>query len=160
RHPTGEEVLFEWPTIALVELGGNIGVAVLADQLAQQRAIELGRIHVRHALGAAPLPVLDQIAEQLAAPADATLEEGEAQVREAPGQPAEKQRLGDVVASVGEVADVVEREVRRAVALAVRAASGMEGRRDAELAALLPERVVVVLAVDAELIEALGIAGE
>ena len=36
----------------------------------------------------------------------------------------------------------------------------MEGRRDAELAAFLPQRVVVVLAVEAELIEALGIAGE
>ncbi len=36
----------------------------------------------------------------------------------------------------------------------------MEGGRDAEVAALLPERVVVVLAVETELIEALGIARE
>ena len=63
-----------------VELGGDIGVAVLVDQLAQQRAIELGRVHVRHALGAAPLPMLDQVTEQLAAPADAALEEREAQI--------------------------------------------------------------------------------
>src|SRR5256886_17132484 len=34
------------PIFALVELGGDIGVAVLVDQLAQQRAIELGRVHV------------------------------------------------------------------------------------------------------------------
>src|SRR5262249_27238515 len=111
-------------------------------------------------LGAAPLPVLDQVTEQLAAPADAALEEREAQIGEAPGHAAEEQRLGDVVAGRGEVTDVVEGEVRRAVALAIGAAAGMEGRRDAELAALLPERVVVVFAVEAELIEAQRVAGE
>ena len=82
--------------------------------------------------------MLDEIAEELATPADAPLEEREAQVREPPGHAAEEQRLGHVVAGVGEVADVVEREVGRAIALAVGAAAGMEGRRDAELAALLP----------------------
>ena len=104
--------------------------------------------------------MLDQVAEQLAAPADAALEEREAQVGEAPGHAAEEQRLGDVVAGRGEVTDMVEGEVRRAVALAIGAAAGMEGRRDAELAAFLPQRVVIVFAVEAELIEALGIAGE
>jgi len=104
--------------------------------------------------------MLDQVTEQLAAPADAALEERKAQVGEAPGHAAEEQRLGDVVAGRGEVTDVVEGEVGRAVALAIGAAAGMEGRRDAELAALLPQRVVVVLAVEAELIETLGIAGE
>src|SRR5262249_57953701 len=54
----------------------------------------------------------------------------------------------------------VEGEVVRAVGLARGAAASMEGRRDAELAALLPQRVVVVLAIEAELIEALNIAGE
>src|SRR5262249_9939709 len=152
--------LFERPAIALVELGDDISVAVLDDQLAQQRTVELGRVHVLHALGAAPLPMLDQIAEQLAAPADAAFEEGIPQIGEAPGHAAEEQRLGDVVTGVGEMTDVIEGEVRRAVAFAVGAAAGMEGRRDAELAAFLPERVVVVLAVETELIEALGIAGE
>ena len=104
--------------------------------------------------------MLDQVAEQLAAPADAAFEEGEAQIGEAPGHAAEEQRLGDVVAGRGEVTDMVEGEVGRAVALAIGAAAGMEGRRDAELAALLPQRVVVVFAVEAELIEALRIAGE
>src|SRR3989442_5080294 len=159
RHPAGEEVLLERPAVALVELGGDVGVAVLVDQLAQQPAIEPGRVHVRHALGAAPLPVLDQVAEQLAAPADAALEEREAQIGEAPGHAAEEQRLSDVVTGRGEVADVVESEVGRAVALAIGAAASMEGRRDTKLAALLPERVVVVVAVEAELIEALSIAG-
>src|SRR5262249_10908815 len=123
-------------------------------------AIELGRVHVLQALGATPLPMLDQVAEQLAAPADAALEKREAQIGEAPGHAAEEQRLGDVVAGRGEVADVIEGKVGRAVALAIGAAAGMEGRGDAELTALLPERVVVVLAVESELIEALGVAGE
>src|SRR4029077_12176266 len=100
------------------------------------------------------------VTEQLAAPAHAALEEREAQIGEAPGHAAEEQRLGDVVAGRGEVTDVVEGEVGRAVALAIGAAAGMEGRGDAELAALLPERVVVVVAVDAELVEAHGIARE
>src|SRR5262249_59853482 len=120
------------------------------------RGIELGRVQVRHALGALPLPVLDQVTEQLAAPADAALEEREAQVGEAPGHAAEEQRLGDVVARRGEVTDVIEGEVGRTVALAVGAAAGMECRRDAELAALLPQRVIVVFAVESQLIEALG----
>src|SRR2546430_11288713 len=104
--------------------------------------------------------MLDQVTEQLAAPADAALEEREAQVGEAPGHAAEEQRLGDVVAGRGEVTDVIEGEVGRAVALAIGAAAGMEGRRDAELAAFLPHRIVVVVAVESQLIEALGIAGE
>src|SRR6185503_543485 len=97
---------------------------------------------------------------QLAAPADTALEEREAQIGEAPGHATEEQRLGDIVAGIGEVTDVVEGEVGRAVALAIGAAAGMEGRRDTELAALLPQRVVVVVAVEAELNEVLSIAGE
>ena len=74
--------------------------------------------------------------------------------------PPRNKRLRDVMPGRGEMADMVEGEVGRAVALAVAAAAGMEGRRDAELAAFLPQRVVIVLAVEAELVEALGIAGE
>src|SRR5262249_8115323 len=48
----------------------------------------------------------------------------------------------------------------RTVTLAIGAAAGVEGRRDPELAALLPERVVIVFTVEAELVEALRIAGE
>jgi hypothetical protein len=40
-----------------------LGVIVLRDRLAQQRTIERGRVHVRHALDAALLPMLDQGAE-------------------------------------------------------------------------------------------------
>jgi len=53
-------------------------------------------------LGAAPLPMLDQIAEQLTGPADAAFEKREAQLREAPGDAAEENRLGGRVTGGGE----------------------------------------------------------
>src|SRR5205807_1259515 len=56
--------------------------------------------------------------------------------------------------------DVVEREVARGVAQPQAAAAGVEGRRDLELAALLPDQVVVVVAVEAELVEMRGEAGD
>src|SRR5579885_243100 len=98
--------------------------------------------------------MLDQVAEQLAAPADAAFEEGEAQIGEAPGDTAEEQRLGDVVPGRSEMADMVAREVGRAHPLAIAAAAGVEGRGDAEFPAFLPDRVVVIVAVESELVEA------
>src|SRR5215469_11352401 len=104
--------------------------------------------------------MFDEIAEQLTAPPDAAFEERETQIREAPRHAAEEQRLGDIVAGCREVADMVEGEVRRAHALAVTAAAGVEGRGDAELAAFLPDRVVIVPAVDAELVKAQRVLGD
>ena len=46
--------------------------------------------------------MLDQIAEQLTGPADAALEKREAQLREAPGDAAEENRLGGRVTGGGE----------------------------------------------------------
>ena len=64
----------------------------------------------------------------------------EVQIGEAPRHAAEEQRLGDGVAGVGKMADMVEGEIARRIAQAEAAAAGVEGRRDAELAAFLPER--------------------
>ena len=100
--------------------------------------------------------MLDQIGEQLAAPADPAFEKAEAQIGEAPRHAAEEQGLGDGMAGGGEMADMVEGEVRRRIAQAEAAAAGVEGRRDLQLAAFLPDRVVIVLAVDAELVEGDG----
>src|SRR5262249_61611352 len=136
------------------------GVTVSLDTLGKQLAVQLRRIHVLQTLGAAPLTMLHQVAEELAAPAHAALEKCETQIGEAPRHAAQEQRLRHGVAARGEMADVIEAEVRRAVALAVAAAAGMEGRRDAELPALLPQRVVVVLAVQPELVEALSQAAD
>src|SRR5215218_8762090 len=95
------------------------------------------------ALGAAPLPVLDQVGEKLAAPADAAFEEGEAEIGETPRHAAQEQPLGDGMPGGGEVADVVVGEVAGRIAQAEAAAAGMEGGCNAKLAALLPDRVVV-----------------
>src|SRR5207248_2682129 len=100
----------------------------------------------------AALPMFHEVGEQLAAPADAAFEEAEPQIRETPGDAAEEEALGDGMAGGGEVADMVEREVARVVAQAKAAPAGVEGRRNAELAAFLPDHIVVVIAVQPELV--------
>ena len=101
------------------------------------------------------LPVLDDVDQQRAGPADAALEEGDVQIGEAPGDAAEEQRLAQPVHALGEEADVVEdvagdrrERVRRDVADAA-----VEDRREAAVAQGLPDRVVVVRAVEAEGVE-------
>src|SRR5215472_12769457 len=94
--------------------------------------------------------MLDQIAQQLGAPASAAFEKGEVELRETTGHPAEKNRLGDGMTGGGEMADVVVDKVGRRQAQALTAAAAVEGRCDAELEAFRPDRVVVVRAVDAE----------
>ena len=96
--------------------------------------------------------MLDQIGEKLAAPADAAFEEAEAQIREAPRDAAEEQPLRHRVPGRREMADMVEGEIARVVAQSEAAAAGVEGRRDAEFAAFLPDRIVIVVAVEAELV--------
>ena len=94
------------------------------------------------------LPVPDQIRVEHARPADAALEEGEVEVGEAARDPAEEEGLGDGVAGGGEMADVVVAEVGRRVAQQDGARAVVEARRHPELAALLPDGIVVVRAVD------------
>src|SRR6185503_3499024 len=96
--------------------------------------------------------MLHQVGEQLAAPADPAFEEPKAQIGEAPGHAAEEETLGDGVSGRREMADMVEGKVRRVVAQPKAAAAGVEGRGDAELAASLPDRVVIIVAVEAELV--------
>src|SRR5438105_11762683 len=96
--------------------------------------------------------MLEQIGEQLTAPADAAFQKAEAQIGEAPGHAAEEQALSDGMPGRREMADMVEGEVRRVVAQTEAAAAGVKGRRDTKLAAPLPHRVVVVIAVEAELV--------
>src|ERR1700691_6229632 len=107
--------------------------------------------------------MLDQVAEQLRAPADPTFEESEVELREAPGDAVEEDALGQRVGGGGEMADMVVDEVRRAVAQPLAAGARMEGRRDAELDAFCPDRVVIIRAVDAEHVvpdrEAAGLRG-
>src|ERR1700747_1336697 len=104
--------------------------------------------------------MFDQIGKQLARPAGAAFEEPKAQIGEAPRDAAEENGLGHRMAGGGEMADMVESEVAWPIAQAQAAAAGMEGRRDLELQALAPDRVVIVVAVEAELIEMRGEAGD
>jgi len=94
RHAAGEEILFERPAVALVELSGDVAITVFVDQLAQQRAVELARIHVLQALGAAPLPC--SIRSQNSWQPQPTPPSRKAKRRsgKAPGDAAEEQRLG------------------------------------------------------------------
>ncbi len=100
--------------------------------------------------------MLDQVGEELAAPAHAAFEKCKMQIGEAPRHAAQEQALGDGVAGGGEMADMVEGEVGGRIAQTEAAAAGMEGGRDAEFAAFLPNRVVVVIAVDAQPFESHG----
>src|SRR5215472_7659513 len=100
--------------------------------------------------------MLDQIGEKLAGPAGAAFEKAKTQIREATRHAAKEQGLGDRVAGGGEVADMVEREVARGVAQAEAAAAGVESRGDLQFTALPPDRIVVVVAVEAELVEMRG----
>src|SRR6185312_9210117 len=122
------------------------------DEAAQQRAVELLRVHIGDAVAPAPLPMLDEIGKELAAPADAAFEEGEAQIGEAPRHSAEEQRLGDGLAGGSEMADMIIGEVAGRIAQPEASAASVKSGRDAELAASLPDGVVVEGAVEPELV--------
>src|SRR6516164_2807070 len=94
--------------------------------------------------------MLDQIAEQLGAPAGAAFKKGEIELREAAGHTAEENRLGDGMPGRGEMADVIVDKVGRRQTQPLAAAAAVKGRSDTELDAFRPDRVVVVGAVDAE----------
>ena len=70
RDPAVELVIPRvWPAVAAAQLVADVLVPVFLDQLRQERAVEVLRVHVFEPILAAPLPVLDQIGEQLARPA-------------------------------------------------------------------------------------------
>src|SRR5204863_583087 len=118
--------LLAGPAVAAVKLGGHVVITVLVDQASEKLAVELLGIHVGDALGAAPLPMLDQVGEELAAPAHPAFQEGEVEVGEAPRHAAQEQPLGDGMAGGGEVADMIESEIARRVAQAKAAAASVE----------------------------------
>ena len=138
------------PAVARLQRGRDVGIAVLLGEAHQHPAIERPWIHLLERLAVAPLPVLDEVAEELRRPADSAFEECEPQLREAARDTAEEDRLGHRVAGSGEVTDVVVDEVRRRVPQPLITARAVEGGRDAELLALFPDGFVVVLAVDRE----------
>src|SRR5215469_434250 len=71
------------PAVSALKFGGDFPIAVFADKLCQQRTVKLFRVHVFEPCLAAPLPMLDQIGEELACPAGAAFEEAKTQVGKA-----------------------------------------------------------------------------
>ena len=95
----------------------------------------------------------DEVGVERRGPRDAALEEREVHVREPVRHPAEEQRLRQRVLTLGERAEMVVHVARDRAARAEPDEARVEGDRDAELLGGRPDRVVVVGAVDAELIE-------
>src|ERR1700745_1682581 len=100
-------------TAAVAQRRGDVVIAVFLDEAQQSGAVELVRVHAFQRLGAAALPMLDQIAEELAGPADTAFEESKAQFREASGDAAQEYRLGRRMPGCREMADVAVAEIGR-----------------------------------------------
>ena len=143
--------------LAAADCRHDLILCVLAGEVQQPPAVELVRMRRLDRLAVALLPVAHEVGVEHARPPDAAFEEGEVQIGEAARHPAEEEALADGVAGRGEVADVVEAEIRRRVPQENRARTVVERRRQLELAALLPHRIVVVVAVDADDVEPLGV---
>src|SRR5271169_1737098 len=107
---------------------GDVVIAVFLDQAHQLGAVELVRVHALQCLGAAPLPMLDQIAEELAGPADAAFEESKAQFREPPGDAAQKDRFRGRMSGRSEMADVAVAEIGWRQPQTLIEAGAVEGR--------------------------------
>ena len=131
----------------------DAGIAVPVDQLDEQVDVEAGRVQVRaQRVDVALLPVPDEIGEEDAGPPDTGLEERDVEVGEPARDATEEQRLAQCLVRVREAADVVVDVVRHRARRPVQQAR-VGDRRDAELDAAGPERVVVVVAVEPERVE-------
>src|SRR5207244_13501592 len=106
------------------------------------------------------LPVPHEVGEQVARPAHPALEEGEAELREAPGDSAEEEGLGEGVAGIGEVPDVVVGEVVNGLAAVPAHAPRMAGHGHLQVDAGLTERTVAVRALEPERVDVLTGVGD
>src|SRR5579875_2129753 len=148
------------PSLAtVVELVGDELAAVAAGEVLEQFAVEIGRIVVLYRLAVALLPMADHVGVETGRPSDSAFEKGASELRKTPGDAAKKHRLTQRLAGRGEMADMVEHVIRDRAAAAPAHAGRMETWRDAELDALGPYRIVVVLAVEREKIEPVSVAG-
>src|SRR4029079_12301979 len=110
--------------------------------------VEARRVGFLERVAPALLPLPDEIREERARTADGALDERAVDLGESARDAAEEDGLRHGLARGGEVSDVVVAEVRRRVAQQDRARAVVEARRDAQLAALRPDRIVVVNAID------------
>jgi predicted nucleotidyltransferase len=93
REDSDVDLFFDHPE-------GSLGLFALMDvkeaaarivrhktDIMTRRSLHLVRVHAFQRLCDAPLPMLDQIAEELTGPADTAFEESKTQFRETPGDP-------------------------------------------------------------------------
>jgi hypothetical protein len=146
--------------IAVVEASDQLG-AVAVEHLADQRPVDGVGIEASERLGPALLPVLHDVGQQDARPSDPALEEGDAQGREPAGDPSHVERLAELVHLVAEGAHVVGRVVadRQVLVGCDLAEAAVRDQGIAQCHHLGPDRVVVVLAVEAEVVEPVRLAG-
>src|SRR5262244_761248 len=94
--------------------------------------------------------MFNQVEAHLAGPADAAFHEAKIESRVAVHEAAEKNATREGVVRFGEVADVIVGEVSYRRAILPAAAARVLGHGHAELDAALPERVVVIGAVEGD----------
>src|SRR5581483_5419064 len=123
---------------------------VFFEELAQQLAIEVRRIDLFERPRIALLPMTDQVGVELAGVADPALEKSHAQTRKTPRYAAHEDRFANGFAGAREMPDMIVGEIRRRHPETRAAAGAVEGRRQAQLHALGPYRIVIVCAVEAE----------
>lgn len=134
--------------------------AVACHQLEHEPAVDEPGIELRPQGGeVAFLPVPDDVGEERRCPGHPALEEGEVHPREAPRDATEKEGLGQRLLSRRQHGEVVV-DVARDRAVGGQAdEAGVEGDRHPELLRLGPHGVVVVVGVDAELVDPIGVPG-
>ncbi len=139
----------------LVDASGHVGVAVLGEVARAARRRRAGRDRARRSRrGCASPSARRDRREQRARPRHAALEEPDAQLGEPVRDAGEEQRLAQRLVRRGEPVHVVVHVVRDRPGDAVLLQRAVHDGRDAELHALGPQRVVVVVAVEAEHVEA------
>ncbi len=92
----------------------------------------------------------EEVEEELHAPTDASLQEAEVEVAEPMGRTTEDEGLGDGLAARGEGPDVVEHVAARRLAQVEAHRRGVDRDGHTELREPLPQRVVVVDAVEGQ----------
>ena len=124
--------------------------AVAREQVGELVPVDVGGVEATHGRAAALLEVPDEIGVERRRPRHAALEETEVEVGEAASDTTEEQRLGERVVALAEHADVVVHVARDGRPVLPAHGRRVERGCDAELPALLPDRVVVVRAVESE----------
>src|SRR5439155_8204781 len=126
------------------------GGAVAAEEVREERPIEVRGVVVLEVLAVSLLPVADDAGVELARPPHTAFEEGEAELREAARHAGEEERAARRLARRREAADVIGDVARERGPTMPAHRRGMERRRHAQLPAARPDGVVVVRAVRAE----------